>query len=219
MAGVGHGIYLLAAAGLLDGYQCVVPSELAARFSAEFPGVQVVTGHTTYIDRDRASSVGGTSVLSLMLALVGTQTDEALAGQMSAAIAGLPGLAAYDAAERASEAQASGSCDRRLARAIRLMQSNLARPLPIGTLSSAIGLSERALERLCGRAFGCSPSQLYLQLRLQSARRLIIESRDPVLAVALKCGFADTSHLDRHYRRSFRETPRGTRDRREGDVH
>ncbi|MGQ0835510.1 MAG: GlxA family transcriptional regulator [Gammaproteobacteria bacterium] len=212
LAGVGHGVYQLAAAGLLDGYQCVVPAELSERFAVEFPHVQVVSGHVTYIDRDRASSVAGTSVLNLMVPLIEARVGSALGGQVIAALAGNPGLSGYEPAALATEAQASGTCDRRLARALRLMQRNLAHPLHIGALSHAVGLSERELERLCRRTFGCTPSQLYLQLRLQAARRLIVESRDPVLAVALKCGFADTSHLDRYYRRIFLESPRRTRN-------
>lgn len=214
LAGVGHGVYELAAAGLLDGYQCVVPPELSARFAVEFPHVQVVSGHVTYIDRDRASSVAGTSVLNLVLPLIDARAGTALGGQVVAAVAGNPGLSGYEPVVLASDAQASGTCDRRLARALRLMHTNLAHPLHIGALSHAVGLSERELERLCRRTCGCAPSQLYLQLRLQAARRLIVESRDPVFVVALKCGFIDTSHLDRYYRRIFLETPRRTRDRR-----
>jgi AraC-like DNA-binding protein len=45
------------------------------------------------------------------------------------------------------------------------------------------------------------------RLRLEWAAQRLAESSDPLSAVALGAGFADQSHLNRHFRRRYGFTP------------
>lgn len=57
------------------------------------------------------------------------------------------------------------------------------------------------------------PHTYVLQRRLESARRLLArhgkQADLPLKVVAANCGFADQSHLNRHFKREYKQTPRG----------
>jgi transcriptional regulator GlxA family with amidase domain len=97
--------------------------------------------------------------------------------------------------------------DRRVKRAANLMQAHVQSPLPISTVARQAGVSERELERLFRKEVGCAPQHYYLAVRLNQARLLLTSSAASVFDVASRCGFSDTSHLARHFRRAFDETP------------
>ena len=65
-------------------------------------------------------------------------------------------------------------------------------------LERATGVSRYSLARQFRSAFSISPHQYLLGRRIRQARRLIA-SGDPLAEVALECGFADQSHLTRHF--------------------
>jgi transcriptional regulator GlxA family with amidase domain len=76
-------------------------------------------------------------------------------------------------------------------------------PLDIGELAEFVGLSARQVERLFREQLGMSPGVFYLKTRLARARTLLRQTVDPVLAVAVECGFASTSHFSHAYKRVF----------------
>jgi AraC-like DNA-binding protein len=73
-------------------------------------------------------------------------------------------------------------------------------------LERATGVSRYNLARQFRLAFQVSPHQYLLGLRIREARRLIA-SGAPLAEVALDCGFADQSHLTRHFLRRVGLTP------------
>jgi len=71
-------------------------------------------------------------------------------------------------------------------------------PVTARRLEAATGLSRFSLARQFRCAFSMSPHQYLLGLRIRQARRLIVGDA-PLAQVALDCGFADQSHLTRHF--------------------
>ena len=69
MGGLWNGSYLLAQAGLLDGYACTVHPDSRAGLEESFPRVKLLP-MPFVIDRDRISSAGANSALSMMLAVI-----------------------------------------------------------------------------------------------------------------------------------------------------
>ena len=63
------GSYLLARAGLLDGYKCTIHWENIASLREEFPEV-LVSDDLFMIDRDRITSAGGQASMDMMLKLI-----------------------------------------------------------------------------------------------------------------------------------------------------
>jgi transcriptional regulator GlxA family with amidase domain len=52
-----------------------------------------------------------------------------------------------------------------------------------------------------------SPGEYVMRLRLQLARRQLIESNEPVNLIASRCGFFDQSHFTRLFRKHTGLTP------------
>ena len=78
VGGMDTGPWLLAAAGLLDGYNATIHWQEQERLQADFPEVQVSPSRYV-IDGDRITCGGATTVLDLMLGLLRAQVGEVLA--------------------------------------------------------------------------------------------------------------------------------------------
>jgi AraC-like DNA-binding protein len=87
-----------------------------------------------------------------------------------------------------------------------LLEDDGRRPVTAERLESATGLSRYSLARQYRLAFSMSPHQYLLGLRIRQARRLIASGAS-LAEVALDCGFADQSHLTRHFLRRIGLTP------------
>ncbi len=70
-----------------------------------------------------------------------------------------------------------------------------------------IGCSKRQLERLFRRYLNRSPKRYYMELRLQKARNLLMQTDMSVINVALACGFTSPSHFSKCYRAQYDTTP------------
>lgn len=78
--------------------------------------------------------------------------------------------------------------------------------LSVNRLAAAAGLSAYHFMRCFRATTGLTAHQYVLQVRLREARRLL--SQDvPACQVACTVGFADQSHLNRHFRTAFGLTP------------
>src|SRR3546814_8897715 len=75
------GSYLLAWAGLLDGYRCTVHWENLDAFREDFPSLDV-TGELFEIDGPRLTCSGGTASLDMMLSLIRSEEHTELQSLM-----------------------------------------------------------------------------------------------------------------------------------------
>lgn len=73
-------------------------------------------------------------------------------------------------------------------------------------LAALAGLSPYRLLRAFARQFGLPPHAYLLQRQVREARRRL-EAGEPPAQAALACGFADQSHLNRHFKRALGMTP------------
>ena len=73
-------------------------------------------------------------------------------------------------------------------------------------LGAAAGCSRYAAYRAFTKAYGMAPSDYQRQLRVQAARRLLIQGVTPARAAA-EAGFADQAHLTRWFHRYYGITP------------
>jgi AraC family transcriptional regulator len=106
-----------------------------------------------------------------------------------------------------------GSHPRAVAEAARFIQENYARDVSLNDIAEAVHLSPFHVARLFKQALGVSPHQYLIQVRVTSARSLLSAgSGERSLAeVASAVGFADQSHLTRHFKRLLGVTPKQLR--------
>jgi len=53
----------------------------------------------------------------------------------------------------------------------------------------------------------CSSDLYYLEIRLDRARHLLVQSTMPVVDVAIACGFVSASHFSKCYREMYGKSP------------
>jgi AraC family transcriptional regulator len=104
-----------------------------------------------------------------------------------------------------------GLPDREMHRAVDLMQSRLARNLPLSELASVVGLSESQFTRAFKARTGEPPHRYLMGLRIDHARRLLQTTDLPIAEIASASGFASQEHLTRVMRGRLSTTPAALR--------
>lgn len=187
------GTYLLARAGLLDGYRSTIHWENRPAFQEEFPQL-VCTDKLYEIDRDRLTCSGGSAAMDLMLHLISERHGADLARRVANQFH-------HDRIRDERDNQSGGRLERMsslppaVRNALKLMQRHVEDTISIAEIAEKVGMSPRQLERLFLRYLQTSPARYYLSLRIDRARELLLYSDRPVLEVAIAAGFTSTSHF------------------------
>src|SRR3546814_15880397 len=87
------------------------------------------------------------------------------------------------------------------------MESRLYSPLTTAAIARRLEISVRTLELLFRQALDIGPGTYYLRLRLQAARRLLLDTQLSMQAVAVRCGFGSHSAFSRIFRQHFGASP------------
>lgn len=95
-----------------------------------------------------------------------------------------------------------------VARAIDYMHSHLDQDISLEMLAQTVNISPSHLRRLFKQATGMAPHQYLINLRVHRAKELLLTRSFSVNEVAAEVGFADQSHLHRHFKRLFGVTPK-----------
>jgi transcriptional regulator GlxA family with amidase domain len=210
IGGVSGGPYILARAGLLDGFRCTIHWEHMAAFREEFP--QLDTRRTLYeIDRGRLTCAGGIAGFDMMRAIIAADHGQALAKAVSEWFLQTQ-LRSGSGPQRLTLRERYGVVNPKLILALQTMEDTTEKPLPRDALARGTGLSIRQLERLFASHLGTTIGDLYLKIRLDRARTLVHETALPLLDIAIACGFANGSHFSRAYRARYGQSPRRDRD-------
>jgi transcriptional regulator GlxA family with amidase domain len=119
----------------------------------------------------------------------------------------------YDQARAATDAQPLVSLGRldgydpRLAQAIRLMEAHVDQPLTVAAIARRAGITPRTLELIFGRSIGETPGAYYLRLRLNAARRLVLDTGVPMTEIAARTGFSSAAAFSRAFSQAFGKPP------------
>lgn len=199
------GAYVLARAGLLDGYQATIHWENLAGFGEEFPNVEVIP-ELYAIDRNRFTCAGGTAAIDMMLNLIAMHLGYDVAASAADQLMHHR-IRGGDEGQRMDLRSRLNISHPKLLEAIGEMEGNLERPVSCADLASTVALSPRQLERLFRKHLGSSPTRYYLGLRLERAHFLLMQTSMSILNVALACGFVSASHFSKCYREYFGWSP------------
>lgn len=208
------GTYLLARADLLNDYRCTIHWENLAAAREEFPQL-VISPELYEIDRNRYTCAGGTAPLDMMLCEIRQTHGKELATRISEQFM-CERIRDRNDRQRVPLTQRIGASQPKLAEAVSLMEANIEEPMTLDELSHHVGLSRRQLERLFQRYLHCVPTRYYLELRLERARQLLLQSSMPIVDIALACGFISAPHFSKCYRDTFSLPPRDERRRAAG---
>jgi transcriptional regulator GlxA family with amidase domain len=205
MGGLCTAGYSLAKAGLLDGKKATIHWENQDSFIEEFEEV-TLTKSVFVIDGKNFTTAGGTASIDLMLKFIAEDHGEELAGAVADQLIYTTIRTDQDT-QRLSVPTRIGVRHPKLSSVIQMMENNIEEPQSPSILAKEVGMSTRQLERLFRRYLNRSPKRYYMELRLQKARNLLMQTDMSVINVALACGFASPSHFSKCYRAQYNTTP------------
>jgi transcriptional regulator GlxA family with amidase domain len=211
VASVCTGAFLLAAAGVLDGRRAATHWKYCAKLAQRFPAVSVEPDPIFVCDGPVWTSAGVTAGIDLALALV----EEDLGRSVALAVARYlvvflkrPGGQAQFSAALALQA-----ADDKFGALNDWINGHLADDLSLSVLADQAGMSERSFSRQYAEATGQTPARAIERLRVETARRLLSESRLPVKRIAQRCGFGSEETMRRSFSRLLDATPQDYRTR------
>ncbi|MBU2953764.1 helix-turn-helix domain-containing protein [Marinobacter sp. F3R08] len=91
------------------------------------------------------------------------------------------------------------------------VNAQLDQPLTLAAMASWVNLSPYHFARLFKATFGCAPYQYVQEQRLIRARDMLRLRDNNITAIALTCGFNDSSQFSRAFKTRFGITPSGYR--------
>lgn len=209
LVGVSGGPFLLAKAGLLDGYRATIHWDHMPTLMEQFPMLAIEAG-LYVIDRKRVTCAGGSAGLDLAIELIEREQGRELAARISEWFIRTE-QREPDKPQRLSLRERYGVSDDRLLKVLAQMEASVEEPLSRERLAGVAGVSVRQLERLFLANLHTTVTDVYLGIRLDVARQLLRRTGMSVTAIGTVCGFFNPSHFSRAYRMRYGHTP--TRER------
>jgi transcriptional regulator GlxA family with amidase domain len=206
------GAFLLAEAGLLMGKRATTHWHHCADFVREFPAVKVEPDTIFVRDGSLYTSAGVTAGMDLALALVESDfgRDVALATARELVMfLKRPG----------GQAQFSAQLSVQLAEhdTLRELQSYIVEhpddDLSVARLAQRVSMSPRNFARLFAREVGMTPARYVASIRVETARRLLEESSDPLEMVCRRAGLGTPESMRRTFLRTIGIAPGRYRER------
>lgn len=92
-------------------------------------------------------------------------------------------------------------------RVIAYMKEHLSEPMSLDTMAEVAGLSRSGLIWKFNRQFKTTPQQYFIQLRMQMAKQLLLESDLSISHIADKCGYDDIYYFSNAFRKNVGVSP------------
>jgi transcriptional regulator GlxA family with amidase domain len=210
--GVGAGVLWLAKAGLMAGVRIALPWALYAD-TEDITERAILTPHLFELDGPHLSCCGGAASIDFALTLIEQLFGAGVQATVKESLC-IERVRGPEERQRVALQARFGALQPRLSEAVTLMETNIEEPLSTDDIANLVGLSRRQLERLFKQYLGSLPSRYYLELRLQRARQLLLETNHSIVQVGLMCGFSSGSHFSTAFGALFGNTPREERQRK-----
>lgn len=100
-----------------------------------------------------------------------------------------------------------GLPQRQLLQVLEYINEHLNQDIKLADLAALLGISQFHFSHLFKQSIGTSPYQYLLQQRVEQAKRLLKQTDQPIMEIALLCGFNSHSHLSKQFRQLTGMTP------------
>lgn len=215
--GLCTGSFAMAEAGLMAGRRCAVHihhrQHLLERYADVIPVVNEMYVH----DEKLITCPGGTAAIDLAVEILSEHCgrNRGMKG-MTALVVDEHRGAHHVGRMPFQDLEECGEW--RVETAVRLMRQNLRNPCSIKRLAQNIGSTVRQLDRSFNQYAEKSPQTVWREMRLQHGRWRLLNSNRSITQIAHECGFTDSSHFTRWFKRVFNESPQAYRKMRHAGV-
>jgi len=204
IASICSGVFVLAAAGLLDGRRAAVHWANADMLARCYPQVRVDAEVLYVDDGEILSSAGRAAGLDLCLHIVRSDFGSEVANQVARRLVIPPHREGGQAQFIRRPLQSEGDP---LTPVFDWAQRHLDDDLSISRLAARVHMSRRTFIRRFQGATGVSPGEWVLQARVAHARNLLEATDLPVEQVATAAGFGSADALRHQFRGRLRISP------------
>ena len=199
------GVFVLAAAGVLDGHTVTTHWRYAERLSSRYPAV-TVQPNSLYIDSGQVlTSAGSAAGLDMLIHLVRQDYGAKIANQVAQRLVIPPhregGQAQYLPRPLPSDER------NRLSKLLDWVRSHPAQEHTIDTLARRASMSPRTLQRQFQDTVGLGPYEWLIRERVALAKDLLQAGRHSLTHVADSVGFKSQETFRRHFRRVAGTSP------------
>ncbi|ARX86330.1 MULTISPECIES: GlxA family transcriptional regulator [Streptomyces] len=203
------GVFVLAAAGLLDGRRCAVHWRHAEELKRRHPRA-IVEPDVLYVDADPVITSAGTAAgIDACLHLVrkenGTEVANAIARRMI-----VPPHRDGGQAQYIERPLPRTRCDT-VGEVLAWMERHLDRELTVDQLAARAHMSPRTFARRFQQETGTTPYRWLLRQRLLHAQELLEATDETVDAIAGRAGFGNAAALRHQFVRALGTTPNAYR--------
>lgn len=211
MVSICSGVFVLAAAGLLDGRRATTHWRYAEALSRRFPAIEV-DPNVLYVDEGQIlTSAGSAAGLDLCLHLVRRDFGAKVANQVARRLVIAPHRDGGQAQFIERPVRAPG--DARFAQLLAGLQTELSASLTVAEMASRAAMSERTFVRRFRQATGMAPGEWLIAARVDRARDLLETTGLSVELVAAESGFGSPTTLRHHFKSRVGLSPKGYRER------
>lgn len=208
VVGLCLGAFVLAEAGVLDGYQATTHWSSVKEFAKRFPSVKLVP-EVLYVDADDGqlvTSAGTAAGLDCCLHLIrrwhGAEVANRIARRLVVAPHRQGGQAQY--IEQPMHDEYGGD---RLSDLLNWMMDHLNEPHSLSTLAERVAMSRRNFTRRFREMTGTNVGQWLLGQRLAYAQRMLETTQQPIEHIAQYAGFGSAVSLRQHFNRAYQISP------------
>ncbi|CAM3925303.1 GlxA family transcriptional regulator [Bordetella muralis] len=211
IASVCSGAFLLAEAGLLDGRRVATHWSRCEELANRYPTLRVETDPIFVRDGDIWTSAGVTAGIDLALALL----EEDLGRSMALAVARelVVFLKRPGGQSQFSATLSMQKANDQFGELHTWMGEHLGSDLSVPALARRLHMSERSFMRHYKAETGMTPARAVEKLRVETARRLLVDTAWSVKRVAARCGFGNEEGMRRSFIRLLRISPQAYRER------
>ena len=203
------GVFVLAAAGLLDGKRATTHWRYVDELRARYPRIEVEPD-VLYIDEGSVlTSAGSAAGIDLCLHVVRRDYGAEIANQVARRLVVPP----HRDGGQSQYVQAPMRAPEGLAPVMEWALRRLHTPLAVADLARRANMSDRTFARRFVDETGTTPHKWLTHQRLIAAQRRLETTRDSIDEVAQAAGFDTVETLRHHFRRAFGTTPTSYRRR------
>lgn len=200
------GVFVLAAAGLLDGRRATTHWRYIETLKSRFPSIDVVEDVLYQDEGDLLTSAGSAAGIDLCLHVVRRDYGMEAANRVARRLV-IPPHRDGSQTQQLNRPVAQLRESQRFGKLFDYLHQHLALPHSVDSLSQRVGMSQRTFLRRFQDATGTTPARWLLNERLLRAKDYLENSRLSIDSIAEQTGFGQAATLRHHFRQHFALSP------------